>query len=274
MAKLLKIGIVGCGAIGSSLARVIVKDFSRQAKLAAFYDIDNRKARGLSKLISRKRDLSAAHLKQLINKSGLVIEAASAASSWDIARSALSSRRDIMIMSVGGIVNRFKELSTLAKKYNAKVYIPSGAISGIDALKAARIGKIKKVTLTTTKNPLSFRGVKYIEKKGLDLNAIKKDRTLFCGMAKDAVRYFPQNINVAAILSIAGLGEDKTRVKIVASPRINKNVHEIEIESEAARIFTRTENILHPDNPKTSYLAVLSAVAMLKQILEPIKIGT
>jgi aspartate dehydrogenase len=179
-----------------------------------------------------------------------------------------------MIMSVGGIVNRFKELSALAKKYNAKVYIPSGAISGIDALKAARIGKIKKVTLTTTKNPLSFRGVKYIEKKGLDLNAIKKDRTLFCGVAKDAVRYFPQNINVAAILSIAGLGEDKTRVKIVASPRINKNVHEIEIESEAARIFTRTENILHPDNPKTSYLAVLSAVAMLKQILEPIKIGT
>jgi len=274
MAKLLNIGIVGCGAIGSSLARVIVKDFSRQAKLAALYDIDNRKARGLSKLISRKRDLSAAHLKQLINKSGLVIEAASAASSWDIARSVLSSRRDIMIMSVGGIVNRFKELSTLAKKYNAKVYIPSGAISGIDALKAARIGKIKKVTLTTTKNPLSFRGVKYIEKKGLDLNAIKKDRTLFCGVAKDAVRYFPQNINVAAILSIAGLGEDKTRVKIVASPRINKNVHEIEIESEAARIFTRTENILHPDNPKTSYLAVLSAVAMLKQILEPIKIGT
>ena len=274
MAKLLKIGIVGCGAIGSSLARVIVKDFSRQAKLAALYDIDNRKARGLSKLISRKRDLSAAHLKQLINKSGLVIEAASAASSWDIARSVLSSRRDIMIMSVGGIVNRFKELSTLAKKYNAKVYIPSGAISGIDALKAARIGKIKKVTLTTTKNPLSFRGVKYIEKKGLDLNAIKKDRTLFCGVAKDAVRYFPQNINVAAILSIAGLGEDKTRVKIVASPRINKNVHEIEIESEAARIFTRTENILHPNNPKTSYLAVLSAVAMLKQILEPIKIGT
>jgi len=177
-------------------------------------------------------------------------------------------------MSVGGIVSHFRKLSSLAKKYNAKVYIPSGAISGIDALKAAKIGKIKKVILTTTKNPLSFKGVGYVEEKRIDLKRIKKDTVLFSGTAKDAVKYFPQNINVAAILSIAGLGEDKTEVKIIASPEINKNIHEIEIESEAARIFTRTENILHPDNPKTSYLAVLSAVATLKQILEPVRIGT
>ena len=270
----MKIGIVGCGAIGSSLAKTIVKNFSAQARLVALYDIDTKKTKSLSRLVLGKKNLAVLSLAQLINRSHLVIEAASAKSSWEIAQDVLTKRRDILIMSVGGIVSHFKKLSDLAKRYNSKVYIPSGAISGVDALKAARIGKIKKVILTTRKNPLSFKGVGYVEEKSIDLKRIKKDRILFSGAAKDAVKYFPQNINVAAILSIAGLGEDRTEVKIIASPKIDKNIHEIEIESEAARIFTRTENILHPDNPKTSYLAVLSAVATLKQILEPIRIGT
>jgi len=179
-----------------------------------------------------------------------------------------------MIMSVGGVVKGFDILSKLAVRNNCKVYIPSGAISGIDALKAAGMGKVMRVTLTTTKNPLAFKGVKYIEERKINLNNINQEVVLFSGKAKDAVRYFPQNINVAAVLSLAGIGVDKTRVRVVASPKVFKNVHEIKIESAAANISTRTENILHPDNPKTSYLAVLSAVAVLKGILEPIKIGT
>jgi len=274
MAKLLKVGIVGCGAIGSSLAKTIVKDFSKQTELVSLYDIDTKKSQALSRLVSKSKNLAAGGLRQLIDKSDLVIEAASARSSWAVAQDVLTKRRDIMLMSVGGIVSHFRKLSSLAKKYNAKVYIPSGAISGIDALKAANLGKVKRVTLTTRKNPVSFRGVRYIEKKGIDLKRIKNERILFSGSAKDAVKYFPQNINVAAILSLAGLGENKTQVRIVASPDVKKNIHEIRVESGAARIFTRTENILHPDNPKTSYLSVLSAVATLKQILEPVRIGT
>lgn len=106
------------------------------------------------------------------------------------------------------------------------------------------------------------------------MDKIKKDTLLFFGNAKEAINFFPQNINVAGLLSIAGIGQNKTKVKIIASPKTKKNIHEVYIESKAARIFTRTENILHPDNPKTSYLAVLSAIATLKQILEPVKIGT
>jgi aspartate dehydrogenase len=179
-----------------------------------------------------------------------------------------------MIMSVGGIVESFDALQRLAARYNARVYIPSGAISGIDALKAAQLGKIKSVTLTTRKNPRSFRGVKYVQQKGIALDRIKGERLLFSGSAQQAVKYFPQNINVAAILSIAGLGPLKTRIKIIASALVKKNIHEIKIESKAASITTRTENVLHPDNPKTSYLAVLSAIAALRQILGPVKIGT
>ena len=270
----LKIGIVGCGAIGTSLARAVAKDFKKQASLAALFDIDKVKAEKLSALVSRNKNLQVTNLSQLITKSNLVIEASSAKCSWDIARNCLKHGRSIMIMSVGGVVSQLNELRSLSARHRVKVYIPSGEISGVDALKAAALGKIKSVTLSTRKNPISFRGVAYVEKQGIKLDKITKDKVLFFGPAKIAVKYFPQNINVAAVLSLAGIGEGKTKVRIIASPGIKKNIHEIKINSDCATITTRTENILHPDNPKTSFLAVLSAVATLKQILEPVKIGT
>ncbi len=274
MSKKIKIGIVGCGAIGSSLAKAIVKDFSNKAALAALLDIDLAKAFRLSNSIIGNNRLTADSLKKLIKKSDLVIEAASGQVSWAVAQEALKNNCDVMIMSVGGLVVNYDKLLKLAKKHDAKIYIPSGAISGIDGLKASVLGKIKSVTLITSKNPLSFKGVKYVEEKGIDLKKIKKEYVLFDGAAVDAVKHFPQNINVAAVLSLAGIGPGKTQVRIIANPKVNKNIHEIKITSSAGTIYTRTENILHPENPKTSYLAVLSAIATLKQILEPVKIGT
>ncbi len=270
----LRIGIVGCGAIGGSLARSVVCDFSKRARLAALYDIDTEKPKRLSRLLSKNKNLAVSGLKELIKKSDLVIEAASSLASWKIAKEVLGAAKALMIMSVGGVAAHVKELSILAEAHKVKAYIPSGAICGIDGVKAAGIGKIKKVILTTYKNPASFRGVEYVRKQKINLNKLKEDKVLFFGSAKQAVKYFPQNINVAAVLSMAGIGMDKTRVKIIASPFVKRNIHEIQLTSEAGRVSSRTENILHPDNPKTSFLAVLSAIAVLKQILEPIKIGT
>jgi len=269
----LKIGIVGCGAIGSSLAKEIVNSLREDACLVALYDIKTDKAQALSKKLTTSEKLRAGSLKDLIKRSELVIEASSAKASWEIASQSLSAGRKIMVMSVGGMVGHLDELYALSRKNNAMVYFPSGAISGVDALKAANIAGIKKVVLTTRKNPKAFNGVEYVEKH-FNLAGLKKDKLLFNGSACEAVKCFPQNINVAAVLGLAGIGMRKTLVRIIASPSVNKNIHEIEIESKAAKIFTRTENILHPQNPKTSFLAVLSAIATLKQILQPVKIGT
>jgi len=273
MPKLLKIGIVGCGAIGSSLAKKIISDFSDKTELVSLYDIDLEKAYKLANKFNNKK-LAALNLKVLINRADLVIEAAGADSAFDIAKKALSFSKDILVMSVGGIIQHYKELKALAQDKNARVFIPSGAICGIDGLKAAACGKINKVTLTTKKPVKAFLGVPHILKNNIRLDNINEDTIIFEGAASLAIKYFPQNINVAAALSLAGIGLEKTNVRIVASPNITKNIHEIEIESEAGRIITRTENVIHPDNPKTSYLAVLSAIAVLKQILDPIKIGT
>jgi aspartate dehydrogenase len=270
--KKTRIGIVGCGAIGSSLARSVVRDFSRNSALSALCDVDAGKAIDLSRKLGKK--IPVVSLARLINMSDLVIESAHARFSAQIARAALKKKRDVMVMSVGGLVGKIDKIKSLALKAGSKVYIPSGAISGIDAVKAASMGKIRTATLTTTKNPRAFKGVRYVEAKFPLLDKIKKPVVLFCGPAKEAVKYFPQNINVAAVLSLAGIGAGKTIVRIIASQAVNKNIHEVSVEAQAGNIATRTENILHPENPKTSFLAVLSAQAVLKQILEPVKIGT
>jgi len=272
MNKLLRIGIVGCGAIGSSLAKSIISDFSHKAELASLYDIDIEKTYNLANRFNNQK-LAVLNLDDLINKVDLVIEATKMEVAFEIAKKTLSASRDIMIMSVGGIIERYRELAALAEAKHARIFIPSGAICGIDGLKASACAKINKVTLTTKKPPKAFLGIPYLLKRNIRLDSINEDTLLFEGDAFSAIKAFPQNVNVAATLSIAGIGPEKTIVRIVASPSITENIHEIEIESDAGRIFTRTQNLIHPDNPKTSFLAVLSAIATLKQILEPIKIG-
>ncbi len=272
--SIMRIGIAGCGAIGSSLATTIASDFRGMAALAGLYDIDPSRSAALARGLRRPR-LAVKDLDGLLRRADLVVEASSAKVSGAIAEEAVRGGRSVMVMSVGGLLGgRVAALEALCRRTGAKVYIPSGAISGIDALKAAAVAGIRSVTLVTTKHPRSFAGVAYVREKGIRLEAIKKPTVLFQGSAAEAVKHFPQNINVAAVLSIAGIGAARTRVRIIASPLATKNIHEIIVESASARITTRTENTLHPKNPKTSYLAVLSAVALLKQIVEPVRTGT
>jgi aspartate dehydrogenase len=272
MAKL-KIGIIGCGAIGSSLAGAIILDLAQKTALSGLYDIKKENAVKLAGKLSNLK-LVMPDLKSLIRRSDFIIEATRAEDASSIAEEVLSSSRSIMIMSVGGIIGKYQELTALAEKKKVKIFIPSGAICGIDGLKALSVGKISRVVLTTKKPPKAFEGVTYLTKKNINLDGLTEEKVVFDGNADLAVIAFPQNINVAAAISIAGIGPENTVVRIVASPHISRNIHEIEIESEAGKIFTRTENVIHPDNPKTSFLAVLSAIAALKGILSPIKIGT
>lgn len=270
MAK--RIGIVGCGTIGSFLAKRIEKDFKKTAKIAGLCDIDNNKAKLLANKLSKKAPVLS--LEKLIDKSDIIIEAASSAASAQICKKAIEKGKDIMVMSVGGLLGK-SELFSLAKKKGTRIILPSGAICGLDGLKSAGVGRIKKVTLTTRKPPQGLKGAPYILQNNIDLDAITGEKVIFEGTAKEAVRGFPKNVNVSAILSIAGIGPTRTRVRIVTSPQYMVNMHEIEVEGEFGRLITRTENVPSPDNPKTSFLAALSAVATLRQILDDtLKIGT
>ena len=176
-------------------------------------------------------------------------------------------------MSVGKLLNGDAVLK-LAQKQGCRLLIPSGAIAGIDAIKAAALQKIDRITLTTRKPIYGFADNAYVQARRINLSQIKKETILFDGNVKEAVKCFPQNINVAATIALASSVKDRLRIRICTSPEFKVNSHEIEVIGEFGRMVTKTENVVCPDNPKTSYLAVLSAVQALKQYFQGLKIGT
>ena len=268
----LKIGLVGCGAIGTEIAGAIDSG-EIEADLVAVCDHNPETAIAL--IDSLRHKPIKAKLEELVGLSDLVVEAASQKAVPAIARATLKKGKSLMIMSVGALadVDFYHEVKKLAEERGSRVYIPSGAISGLDGLKSASIGTIRKVTLTTTKNPKGLEGAPYILENKIDLKALKEPAVIFEGSAAEAVKAFPANVNVAATLCLAAR-EGEVRVKIIADPHINVNRHEIVAEGDFGRIFTRVENVPSPKNPKTSYLAALSAIATLRSIVEPLKIGT
>jgi len=242
-----------------------------KVKLTGLNDVNTGKARSLKKRLNI--DAPVVRLKSLILRSDLVIEAASGAVARDVARKTVYFGKDVMLMSTGGLLLS-PDLFRNAEKRGCKIYIPSGAICGLDGVKAAGVGKITQATLTTRKPPRGLEGAPYIVKKGIDLKSIKKDKLIFSGTAHQAVKAFPKNINVSAVLSLAGIGATRTHVKIIVTPRSKKNIHEIELKGTFGRITTRCENVPSKENPKTSMLAAHSAIATLKGIVGSVRIGT
>jgi len=262
-AKIKRIGIIGCGAIGSRLALYIDKKLSCFANVVALCDIDSIKAKELSfKIKSHPKVLS---IENLIKQCDLIIESASVGISFTIVKTALKLNKDALVMSVGGLVK--KELFSLLKNSKGVLYVPSGAIAGIDAIKAAHLYDLKRITLTTYKPLRGLRG-------SLGKDKITKEQVIFKGSVKMAVKKYPKNINVAATLALAVRDFDKVRVKIITGPKIKRNSHKIFVESKAADLYTQTFNIPCPDNPKTSFLAVLSAQMLLEHIFSNFKIGS
>ena len=268
----LKIGIIGCGAIGTGIAKSIRKELQDRYRLNALYDIDGQKARGLARSIKSK-GIVRASLDSLLKNCDIVVEAVNAKDTQHLIRRALAARKDVMVMSVGKLLNA-RNLFNLARKNNCHLLLPSGAIGGLDAVKAARLKGLSSITLTTRKPPQGLQNAPFLIKNKIDLSKIKKETTLFEGTVDEAVRGFPRNINVAATLALAAQARKRLKVRIRTSPDIKKNSHEIEATGAFGRLTARTENVPSPDNPKTSYLAVLSGIQTLKQFYDPVKVGT
>lgn len=269
--KKIKVGIIGCGTIGSEIARACQARLKNSIDLVGICDLVAEKAELLQKSLKDKTPVLA--LDNIVKISDLIVEAAGAKVSADILRKAIDGKKDVLIMSIGGLLGN-ESLLKSAENTGVRVYLPSGALCGIDGLKSASVGKIDSVTLTTRKPPKGLTGAPYIVKNNIDLTLIKDETVIFEGTANDAVKGFPQNVNVAAILSLAGLGAANTRVRIVTSPDYTKNIHEVEIKGESGSIMTRTENLPSKINPKTSQLAVFSAIATLEGIVKSVRMGT
>ena len=250
-------GILGCGAIAS-----IITDFAAGGEMGAdlnfFYDIDTERAENLA---SRVDGIVVQDVNEMIGQVDLVIEAASPEAVIKIVPQILKRGKDVIIMSVGALIDSElkNHLEEIAEENNSMIYAPSGAVVGLDGIKAASIGEISEVSLVTRKSPESL-GI-----------LIDSETILYEGKARDAVRKFPANINVAAALSIA-YGKE-VNVKIIADPNVSRNCHEVCVVGDFGELRTITQNETCAQNPKTSVLAAYSAIKLLKSLNENIRIG-
>lgn len=206
----------------------------------------------------------------------VVIEAASHDAVREHLVGLLSSRIAVIVLSGGALVD--DELRAKAEKAAEEnrvlLYVPSGGIGALDALKAACIAGVDEATIQVAKPPAAWKKIEYVEALGVDLDKLKDAHVLFEGPAREGVPHFPQNVNIAAVLSMAGIGFDRTRLRVVADPSLKLNTHTIRIKGASGAITIVLENVPAPDNPKTAWLACYSALAALKQVNSQVRYGT
>lgn len=267
----MRITIVGCGAIGSKLAKAA--DDMPEVKRIYLIDLNRGYAEKLEKEL--KKAIVVESVEDELYHCDLVIEAASQDAAKDILMKSVSRGVDVMMMSVGALVDDDFRSQTFDKANNsgARIFIPSGALAGTDALRSASSDEITSVELRSTKNPKALADIEYLEKKGIHPSEVKESTVLYSGTAREAVKLFPRNINVAATVSLLGIGFDKTTVTIILDPEVKSNNHDLIVTGVFGRTECRTFNVPSPDNPRTSYLASLSAISALKRIIRNEWIG-
>ena len=268
---MVRVGLVGCGTIGSQLALAIQRDYRTVARVVALHDANQTNACRIQQQLSSHPPIVS--FATLLQKSQLVIEAASGEAAARVVKQALRLHRSVLVMSVGGLLGD-RSWQRLAQRSRANVYIPSGALAGLDGVKALAVGRIRRVTLTTRKPPRALANAPYVQRKRLQLGRLTRPRLIFQGSPRAAVQGFPQNTNVAAALTLASQAPERlTRIRVIADPTIRRNVHEVDVEGDCGRIRCRIES--RPSvNPKTSELAVRSAIATLRRLFDPVVIGT
>ncbi|MFX0096259.1 MAG: aspartate dehydrogenase [Candidatus Hodarchaeota archaeon] len=276
MAKL-KVGLIGCGAIGYIISDAIKDGKAGDTELVMVYDVIKENAEKCIQRMVKKPEVAKTPDELIVNDQiNLIIEAASQEVVKEYAIKILNSGKDLLILSIGALVDKqlLKEIEETAERNDKMVYLPSGAIAGLDGVKSASTANLTEVTLTSRKPPNTLKGAPYIVQHEIDLESINKPTVVYEGDAEEGARMFPQNINVAAVLSLAGIGAERTRVRIVADPTVHKNVHEIAAKGDFGTIYIHVENVPSLYNPKTSYLAALSVIRTLRKIGEHVQIGT
>jgi aspartate dehydrogenase len=206
----------------------------------------------------------------------VVVEAASHEAVREYAEALLARGVSFVALSCGALCDDAlrDRLERAAAQNRALLYVPSGGIGGLDALKAACLAGAEEVSIAVTKPPAAWKGIPYVDKLGLDLDRLAAATVLFEGSARDGVPHFPANVNIAAALSMAGIGFDRTRLKVVADPALKFNTHFIVIRGRTGRIDIKFESVAMPENPKTSMLACFSALAAIRELGRSTRYGT
>lgn len=260
----MKIGLIGCGNIGADLC-IALRKGDIPAEIVALTDVDTARAETLHRTFQLNAVIC--DLDENAERADFLVECASGAASPGVVEAAIRHRKPCLILSVGGLMAR-PDLLEQAREQSVPVRIPSGALCGLDGIRSAMEAGLHRVTLTTRKPPAGLSGAPYLVENGIDVDNLTEPLVVFEGTALEAVKAFPANVNVAAALSLSGIGPQETQVRVIADPRTTENSHEVVAEGAFGRLQTTTTNLPSPRNAKSSYLASLSAAAELRAAAE------
>lgn len=264
-----RIAIAGLGAIGRAVARRLNEGIPG-LRLACAAARDEEKARAW--LAEQRIDCPVVPLEEFPKLADVAIECAPAAMLERICRPMLEAGKQVVVLSCGALLPR-PDLIELAKTRGGRILVPTGALLGLDAVAAAAEGTIHSVRMTTRKPPNGLAGAPYLVKNGISVEGLNEAKLVFSGTAREAAAGFPANVNVAAALSLAGIGPDRTMIDIWADPRVERNCHSIEVDSDSARFTLSIENV-PSENPRTGKNVALSVIAALRKMHAPLAVGT
>ena len=265
----LTVAIGGLGAIGLALARALDSGVEGLQLIAVSARDQDRARANVANFTSPPAVVDLSDLAQ----ADIVVEAAPAAVFEQIAIPAISAGRIFVPSSVGALLPRM-HLVDQARATGARIVVPTGALLGLDAVRACAEGRVDSVTIETRKPPRGLLGAPYLQANGIDVLAITAPTLIFEGNALDAVAGFPANVNVVAALALAGIGPQRTTVRIWADPTVDRNIHTVRVEAEAARLTMTVENVPSESNPRTGKITPLSVLACLRGLVSTLKVGS
>jgi len=263
------VAVAGLGAIGLALVRRLDAGMPG-LHLAALSARDTQRAAGVAS--GCRGDVVVAPIEELGGLADIVVECLPAACFRAVAEPALRAGRILMVASCGALLDH-PDLLELAERHGGRIVVPTGALIGLDALQAAAEGEIFSVRMITRKPPLGLAGAPHLLEHGISVEGLTEPLLVFSGTAREAVRGFPANVNVAAALSLAGIGPDRTVIEIWADPSVTRNMHSISVDSDSAQFSMSISNI-PSENPKTGRITALSLVAALRKLSSSFAIGT
>ncbi len=266
----LRVAIGGFGAIGQEVAKALDEGIPGLI-LTAVSARDQAKAE--KNLGDLKGEVALLPLADLASHADIVIECAPAAVFRELALPAIDQGRILVPLSVGQLLVH-PDLEPRARETGARILVPTGALLGLDAVRAAAEGTIESVTMVTRKPPGGLAGAPYLTLNKIDLEGLTEPRRVFKGTARDGAKGFPANVNVAAALSLAGIGPDRTTLEIWADPGVTRNTHTIDVEADSARFTLKIENVPSEANPRTGKITALSTIALLRGLTSTLRVGS
>ena len=266
----LRVALGGFGAIGGAVARRLDRGLPG-LRLAAISARDVAGAQ--AKIAGFAHPVPVVALEALAGLAEIVVECAPSAVFRKVALPAIEAGRILVAASVGQLLVH-EDLIELARASGARIIVPTGALLGLDAVRAAALGEIQSVRMVTRKPPRGLAGAPWLTEHGIALEGLQAPIKVFEGSAREGARGFPANVNVAAALSLAGIGPDLTRLEIWADPALERNVHKILVEADSARFEMQIENLPSEDNPRTGKITALSVIAALESLTRTLRVGS